>query len=74
MAPFGKFSRQFGGRTIGPQLTWLHGRTCRLVLDGFGQRGQQLRIAFEQAERISDLQERRRQLTFVVVGGGPHGR
>jgi NADH dehydrogenase len=30
-------------------------------------------VAFEEAERISDLDERRRQLTFVIVGGGPTG-
>src|SRR5688572_5175456 len=29
--------------------------------------------AFEVAERISDKEEQRRQLTFVVVGGGPTG-
>ncbi|WP_146572580.1 NAD(P)/FAD-dependent oxidoreductase [Botrimarina hoheduenensis] len=29
--------------------------------------------AFEQAERIDDLQEQRRLLTFVVVGAGPTG-
>ena len=30
-------------------------------------------MAFEEAERITDHDERRRQLTFVVVGGGPTG-
>ena len=30
-------------------------------------------VAFEEAERISDPQERRRQMTFVIVGGGPTG-
>jgi NADH dehydrogenase len=30
-------------------------------------------VAFEEAERISDRQERRRQMTFVIVGGGPTG-
>ena len=30
-------------------------------------------LAFEEAERISDPEERRRQLTFVIVGGGPTG-
>jgi NADH dehydrogenase len=30
-------------------------------------------IAFEEAERITDSEERQRQLTFVVVGGGPTG-
>jgi NADH dehydrogenase len=30
-------------------------------------------VAFEEAERISDQEERRRQLTFVIVGGGPTG-
>ena len=29
--------------------------------------------AFEVAERITDKEEQRRQLTFVVVGGGPTG-
>ncbi len=29
--------------------------------------------AFEQAELTSDMHERRKQLTFVVVGGGPTG-
>ncbi len=29
--------------------------------------------AFETAERTTDLEEQRRQLTFVVVGGGPTG-
>jgi NADH dehydrogenase len=29
--------------------------------------------AFEEAERIDDLEQRRRKLTFVVVGGGPTG-
>jgi NADH dehydrogenase len=30
-------------------------------------------MAFEQAELIGDVEERRRLLTFVVVGGGPTG-
>src|SRR5262245_19335028 len=30
-------------------------------------------LAFEQAERIEDEKERRKFLTFVVVGGGPTG-
>lgn len=30
-------------------------------------------IAFERAELLSDAQERTRQLTFVIVGGGPTG-
>jgi NADH dehydrogenase len=30
-------------------------------------------LAFEQAERTTDLEERRRLLTFVVVGAGPTG-
>src|SRR5687768_12671981 len=30
-------------------------------------------VAFEEAERISDRQERRRQMTFAIVGGGPTG-
>ncbi len=29
--------------------------------------------AFEKAERITDATERRKQLTFVIVGGGPTG-
>lgn len=32
-----------------------------------------LLLAFEQAEQVSDREERRRLLTFVVVGGGPTG-
>ena len=30
-------------------------------------------LAFEQAERLNDPEERRKYLTFVVVGGGPTG-
>jgi len=30
-------------------------------------------LAFEQAERVTDPEERRKFLTFVVVGGGPTG-
>jgi NADH dehydrogenase len=30
-------------------------------------------LAFEQAERSSDIDERRRYLTFAVIGGGPTG-
>src|SRR5438309_5417288 len=30
-------------------------------------------LAFEQAERLTDTEERRKYLTFVVVGGGPTG-
>jgi NADH dehydrogenase len=30
-------------------------------------------VAFEEAERITDPEEQRRQLTFIVVGGGPTG-
>ncbi len=30
-------------------------------------------LAFERAERIEDERERRKQLTFVVIGGGPTG-
>jgi NADH dehydrogenase len=30
-------------------------------------------LAFEEAERIANPEERRRQLTFVIVGGGPTG-
>jgi NADH dehydrogenase len=30
-------------------------------------------VAFENAERTSDPDERRKQLTFVIVGGGPTG-
>ncbi len=30
-------------------------------------------LAFERAERETDLQKRQRQLTFVIVGGGPTG-
>jgi len=30
-------------------------------------------LAFEQAERVNDPEERRKYLTFVVVGGGPTG-
>jgi NADH dehydrogenase len=30
-------------------------------------------LAFEQAERVTDPEERRKYLTFVVVGGGPTG-
>ena len=32
-----------------------------------------LLLAFEQAENCADLEERRRLLTFVIVGGGPTG-
>ncbi len=32
-----------------------------------------LLLAFEQAEQVNDREERRRLLTFVVVGGGPTG-
>ncbi len=30
-------------------------------------------LAFEQAERLKDTEERRKYLTFVIVGGGPTG-
>jgi NADH dehydrogenase len=30
-------------------------------------------LAFEQAERLTDTEERRKYMTFVVVGGGPTG-
>ena len=30
-------------------------------------------LSFEQAERISDLEQRRRLMTIVVIGGGPTG-
>src|SRR5262245_65551459 len=30
-------------------------------------------LAFEQAETVADENERRRLLTFVIVGGGPTG-
>jgi NADH:ubiquinone reductase (H+-translocating) len=30
-------------------------------------------VAFEKAELVADLDERRKQLTFIVVGGGPTG-
>jgi NADH dehydrogenase len=34
---------------------------------------QRILLAFERAELASDADERRRQLTFVIVGGGPTG-
>jgi NADH:ubiquinone reductase (H+-translocating) len=34
---------------------------------------QELLLAFERAERLSDSAAQRRQLTFVIVGGGPTG-
>ena len=34
---------------------------------------QRLLLAFERAEKASDEHERRRELTFVIVGGGPTG-
>jgi NADH dehydrogenase len=34
---------------------------------------QQILVAFEAAERTLDLEEQRRLLTFVIVGGGPTG-
>jgi NADH:ubiquinone reductase (H+-translocating) len=40
--------------------------------DALGIR-QQILLAFEAAERIADLDEQRRLLTFVIVGGGPTG-
>lgn len=30
-------------------------------------------VAFEEAERLSDTEQRRRLMTFVIVGGGPTG-
>jgi NADH dehydrogenase len=34
---------------------------------------QQILVAFEAAERCTELEEQRRLLTFVIVGGGPTG-
>jgi NADH dehydrogenase len=34
---------------------------------------QQILVAFEAAERTTDVEEQRRLLTFVIVGGGPTG-
>src|SRR5690606_23288297 len=42
-------------------------------LEDAGRIRRRLLMAFEQAERTSDQAERRRLLTFVVVGAGPTG-
>ncbi len=51
-------------RPFAPGMKTLH--EARLVR-------QRLLLAFEQAERTTDLDEQRDLLTFVVIGGGPTG-
>jgi NADH:ubiquinone reductase (H+-translocating) len=43
------------------------------TLEDAGLIRRRLLLAFEQAERTVDVDERRRLLTFVIVGGGPTG-
>ena len=46
--------------------------SLKTLADATEIRGRVL-LAFEEAERISDIEERKKFLTFVIVGGGPTG-
>ncbi len=53
--------------------TWArHAHGLKTIEDALDIR-RRILLAFERAEATDDAQERRRQMTFVVVGGGPTG-